>query len=571
MKIPNKLTCLFLLVVSGLTAGCNQTVDYPAEFALVDSLATYCQPEQALCILDSLKPSVSDVSEAIRHKYDLLYIKATDKAFRPFYTDSLILDVIRYYEKHPSHGQLAESYYYGGRVNTELGDATLAMQYYQKAYDVLKEMPDNAHILRLRSNVCSNIARTLHYLDSDSIGVPYILEALKCDSLMGERSLMVYEFRDLAYAAWEYGRLDSAEMYLEQARIIAFQIQDSVLFSLMQNEFANFYIDARKDYNRVIPLLYYLKNPYESNKSAAFYILSNYYYCTGQFSLAIPYYEQLLQMGTIYAKAMAYRRLAEYYIGQGEAARGLEYANAYVLTSDSVNHLAQSDKVLQLEYTYNYRLREKENDRLKAENKAAWYLLIFFIATAIILVVCALFILMYVHNKRKIAELNAQNAELQYAQVLLQLREHRRISQTLDECNKQLEQTNLNLKDQSEFNKQRIELEDKAVRASKVQNIFKDRIKYNQVLSPDDKAAIERDISEINPDFLQKLAGFCENEQERTLCLLLKYRLKLSEIASLMSCSPQNISKKRSAMYKRIFADTGNFSPRDGDRYIESL
>ena len=178
---------------------------------------------------------------------------------------------------------------------------------------------------------------------------------------------------------------------------------------------------------------------------------------------------------------------------------------------------------------------------------------------------------MYVHNKRKIAELNAQNAELQYAQVLLQLREHRRISQTLDECNKQLEQTNLNLKDQSEFNKQRIELEDKAVRASKVQNIFKDRIKYNQVLSPDDKAAIERDISEINPDFLQKLAGFCENEQDRTLCLLLKYRLKLSEIASLMSCSPQNITKKRSAMYKRIFADTGNFSPRDGDRYIESL
>ena len=288
MKIPNKLTCLFLLVVSGLTAGCNQTVDYPAEFALADSLATYRQPEQALCILDSLKPSVSDVSEAIRHKFDLLYIKATDKAYRPFYTDSLILDVIRYYEKHPSHGQLAESYYYGGRVNTELGDATLAMQYYQKAYDVLKEMPDNAHTLRLRSNVCSNIARTLHYLDSDSIGVPYILEALKCDSLMGERSLMVYEFRDLAYAAWEYGRLDSAEMYLEQARIIAFQIQDSVLFSLMQNEFANFYIDARKDYNRVIPLLYYLKNPYESNKSAAFSTLTKYYYNTGQFNLAIP-------------------------------------------------------------------------------------------------------------------------------------------------------------------------------------------------------------------------------------------------------------------------------------------
>ena len=76
------------------------------------------EPEEALSCLDSICPD--DLAEADRHYYDLLSIKANDKAYIDHTSDSLILDVLDYYAS-PDKENYPEALYYGGRVYSDLG------------------------------------------------------------------------------------------------------------------------------------------------------------------------------------------------------------------------------------------------------------------------------------------------------------------------------------------------------------------------------------------------------------------------------------------------------------------
>lgn len=67
--------------------------------------------------------------------FDLLKIRANDKAYIAHTSDSEILSVINYFENHDFNNLLPVAYYYGGRVYSDLGDAPQALEYFQKALD----------------------------------------------------------------------------------------------------------------------------------------------------------------------------------------------------------------------------------------------------------------------------------------------------------------------------------------------------------------------------------------------------------------------------------------------------
>jgi tetratricopeptide (TPR) repeat protein len=111
--------------------------------ALIDSLADV-NPDSA----DILKPTPSpSLKGGEKEVWELLRIKIDDKLYRPIthYRDT-ILQLIDYFERHPrvlprllgSTGP-ALPYLYAGRIYSDLGDAPQALDYYQRALDV---MPD---------------------------------------------------------------------------------------------------------------------------------------------------------------------------------------------------------------------------------------------------------------------------------------------------------------------------------------------------------------------------------------------------------------------------------------------
>lgn len=126
-----------VLILSFLTS-CHRSVRYPAELYVADSLAM-CNADRAVAYLDSLAPAMAQAPEPTLRYYQLLTIKARDKAFLPHPSDSLILAVLHYYEQGGDPRLLPEAYYYAGRVTRDLGDAPQAVDYFHAALDAIED------------------------------------------------------------------------------------------------------------------------------------------------------------------------------------------------------------------------------------------------------------------------------------------------------------------------------------------------------------------------------------------------------------------------------------------------
>ena len=111
-------------------------------------------PQTAIACLDSIDPK--QLSEADRHLFDLLTVKANDKAYIAHKSDSLIRDVISYYERHDKDPLYAEALYYGGRVYSDLGDYPTSLRYFQNALDMTPadENPDLRSRIAARQDGC---------------------------------------------------------------------------------------------------------------------------------------------------------------------------------------------------------------------------------------------------------------------------------------------------------------------------------------------------------------------------------------------------------------------------------
>ena len=149
--------------------------------ALCDS-----DPRLAMSMLDSI--DYMHLSSADRHRYDLLSIKSRDKAYVRHTSDSLILDVIEYYDGHRKFGLYPEALYYGGRVYSDIGDLPTALEYFQKAIDAT---PDNRKHLRFKLNVLNQTGRLLHSLRLDSAAIEYLEKSLILNDILKENDSRV--------------------------------------------------------------------------------------------------------------------------------------------------------------------------------------------------------------------------------------------------------------------------------------------------------------------------------------------------------------------------------------------
>ena len=80
--------------------------------------------------------------QATQMYYQLLTIKAKDKAYITHTSDSLIKNVVKYYEERKDRERLQETYYYAGRVYRDMGDEPQALEHLQKAIEKTKDCTD---------------------------------------------------------------------------------------------------------------------------------------------------------------------------------------------------------------------------------------------------------------------------------------------------------------------------------------------------------------------------------------------------------------------------------------------
>lgn len=173
-----------------LAIGCSKNQPDPRLIAAEAHI--YEDPKAAIEELERMNPEEYD--KADRRLYDLLMIKAADKAYVRHTSDSLILQTIDYFKSHGPKGRYSEALYYGGRVYSDMGDAPSALDYFHRS---LENLPEDSINSDFEGNVVSQMGRLLGDLKIYSEALKYLEKCLEIDISRKDSANLFYDYKIL--------------------------------------------------------------------------------------------------------------------------------------------------------------------------------------------------------------------------------------------------------------------------------------------------------------------------------------------------------------------------------------
>ena len=554
MKWPEPLLLIILLPLYFLSC---DSKPYPQVLQLADSLANTC-PDSAIVLLEQFKDSTHQESKEAQMYYQLLTIKARDKAYITHTSDSLILEVLHYYEKRKDKKHLPEAYYYAGRVYRDLGDAPQALEYFFKAIDASNACMN----YRLTSRIYSQIGTLYLYQEVYDKAHDVFVKAYQYDILAKDSISITYSLRDIGRTFSTLNKVDSAisEYYTK--------------LGMYQKAYQSMHI-AFEQINTI-------------NLAPRYCTAARYYYHTNQLDSATYYYTQLSLMNRYSYKAEGYQGLGYIARLKGEYKKALEYLDKDLAYTDSARNIIQTETVRKINSLYNYQLKEKENNRLKdmANNQKIWNIIFISFLISLILI----FAVYWQYHKRKKQEELAQQRRIkrmqeeQYNQSLACIEENRRQIKKLEQSLQSAESI------KSSLNQDLLNLQKKLIEKSNEQIIAKQEFReqgisilkkspiYHKFLEAEQGIKIKKEdwqelthsINEAYTDFTLRLLDLYPMKTiEMQVCLLIKIGVPPTQIAYITSHTKQAITSIRKRLYKKAFNMDG--SPEDWDIFISSM
>ncbi|MDE6096461.1 MAG: hypothetical protein K2G52_09765 [Muribaculaceae bacterium] len=309
--------------------------------------------------IDSLKKiNRETLDKENRHYYDFLSVKASDKAYIPHKSDTLIRSVVNYYSFDKDNPLYIESLYYAGRVYSDLGDKKLAFKYFRKALDLLPKKSGN---LWLRSRLLSQSGRLLNSLHLFERARPYLREAININEIRKDTVNLSFNNQLLGSILMHDNRLDSAFIHIRKAYTLSENL------SVPHKAFMRMYMAAVNiNSGNVDSALYYIR-PYTldsiwlDEKSLALSYATEIYLKAGIPDTAYIYAKQLINTDDLLNKKTGYRLLLfselESYIPRDSLKY---YYKEYRYILDKYYNNRENDAAI-LQYTqYNYEFHERK-------------------------------------------------------------------------------------------------------------------------------------------------------------------------------------------------------------------
>ena len=521
--------------------------------------------------------------EDARMEERLRKIQAADKAFVVQESTDEIDSIVHYFEKHPSKELLPLSYYYAGRIYSDLEDAPQALDYFQK---VLECEPQDSLAALAHSQMGSLLLRQRMVTAS----IEHVQAAYEYDVQQADTTGMIFDLRDMgnAFRCTE-DEVDSCLTYYEEALRLATEQGDTLMQEELKGSIAVYLIQTdslQAAWQLLHPLLVDINQRDASSASTLRSIAAEYYLKTGNTDSACIFFEQLTESGTLYAKQEAYRQLAKHSLAKGDLQKAADLLLNYEKYTDSIAITMQTEALSQADALFNYRLWERENQRLmKTMTKTKTIA-----AGAIGLLLLGGFTMLFLHerNKRKhIAQLLRMERmkevqEQQYKRSLAFIEENEKKMKELEEQMEKTGQENTLLRktiqklkyanELASIQMQEHQQADKQVKSSSIYQRIQILLNNKESIGMNDKIwkELEEVVEQAHNGFLKRVEDLCPlNWQERNLCLLLKAGFSPSNIAILTAHSKQSISSTRSRLYERTFIEKG--TPSQWDEFILSI
>lgn len=541
------------------------------------------RPDSAITLLDSLDAAI--LSEADRHYFDFLTIKARDKAYVRHTSDSLILDVIDYYSSHETKEMLPWALYYGGRVHSDLGDYPSAIRYFQDALDLL---PPDTKERNLRASTLSQIGQLLCDLRLYEQAIPYIQMPITQDSITADSLNLMLDTDLLAAANLNLKNYTEAERGFRIAKRIAERISPQDVHR--ENMFLATIKYHLHDYDSALILIRHVPDKiHPLDRSTAIAHAARIYNKTGPQDTALIYAREIIANENSDNFRTAYRILFSSEIIKDMPEDSLlKYIHNFDTRIEKFLNKFGEKSTIQQNALYNYQLHDRQ--RRKAEksrdNFQKWlYLSLFFITllTAVILYL----------KKRN------QNSLIRLNEALDRLRAVRETIDTNNskdnnpshsaESNKLLER-NLQISEKYErekvaelLRKECLEFQELGklknsflidISNSDIYRQIQDRIIHEKAISEQSDlwSDLENSVNDNSKEFkyrLLLLAGGAISPSEFHLALLIKCGFTPSQVAILSGKSKATISYRRKKLCMRFFKQ--KLSTEAFDEIIRSL
>ena len=540
---------LLVVVLSiAILSSCSRGPQYPAVLETADSLA-YVNPDSAVALLRSVEAEMTASQPAVRHLYDLMTLKAQDKADLPLTSDSLILDILQYYEHGGDPNKLPEAYYYAGRVYRKLGDAPKAIDFFKKAQMMLAEL-DLRKLPAVNANRYEKLKGTIMAQEGYLFRNQHLYrESLDCfrdafdlDSLANDTVGMLFDLSDLGYVLTAARDNEQALHYFDLAAKMAEAYGDSLRLENIILQKCHCLVKLKRYVEVADYLLSFSPRLTRSNSEVYCTVFGEYFWKIGESEKAVPYFKRLYESGSIYSRSNAALWFSDYEMKRGNAKEAMRYMADFSNYQQELRKLRNEEVVALTNSLYNYHLREQENLRLKSAQRIHKQTIMSLSMIAFFLI-CSLIALgqyMRIRQRRN----NSREKQLRYLLDLMQA--------------------------DKEKHQHTIESEAASLRNTEIHQTINNKCNHNQGMTTKDWEDVENALRSIAPNFITNLRSVYDfSEIEWHVSLLIKLGFSAPDIAIATNHSQQSIYSIRRRLYKKVFPQGSEF--KDWNDFLNSI
>ena len=575
---------IYLLLILLILASCAGNRKYDDLMQRADSIMNVNDDSAKVAIrmLDGVKSQLPEFSQSQKMRYELLRHKAMNKACITFTSDSVMKEVVDYYDHHGSANERMLANYVLGCVYRDLHEAPMALEYYNKATeqaDTTAADCDYGTLYRVYSQMGFLFSKQyLLYQELNAFDKAEKYAYLAKDTF---NAIVNYQNQGEVYDF--LGKKDS---------VIAINLLAAKLFKKHGNDYAaaiafgcnyNYYIEKKDSINAKKAFEAYNSTGYEGNSNyedAKAYVLclkGTYYMFTGQLDSACYILQQSLKFCKSFSnKAATTKALAHYYAKVNQPSLAMKYALQSSEYNDSDLIGARKTQLQQMQAMYDYGRNQEiaKNAEQKAERSTRMNYMIVLSCVILFLLLSYIYRKQLALKKKKIAV-----SKKLYEDCLLKLK------RLQDEKAKLVAENDNKLahvitEKENTINKLKAEINDIQERysLSSISNVelslmdssICKKIKFIEVhprkkMSDEDWKELADTVEKTIPNFIPRLKNKL-NDKDYQICLLIRLGFSTSLIARLLGLSDAAISKSRKTMLKKLCGKIGK--PKEFDEYV---
>ncbi len=536
---------------------------------LADSLMEE-EPDTAYTLLKRDSVLVQKASKANRMRFALLKTQAEDKLFMHHKSDSLIREVVAYYEKHGNAKEQVQAYYLLGRVYHDLHLYGSALSAFEKVEEM--KIKSDSVISCYKAQAATWSGAIYEEKSLDSIALRFRKQAYSEAKAAGNKELLVYTSRDIGRSLAILGDNQQAVTCYCEAIKYAKTPLNAYLYNMVSEELAYVYIrsgklrEARKALST--PIVDGERQDYVSRYS----IWAFYYERLGMPDSSIMYYQKAIVHASGGEKRAIFSSLSDAYETVGAQEEAFRYARLALNLTDTLEDMQALEtrdfvgKVMQNMEIQRYNTKlERERDQLN--------LLILTIALCVI-TACIVVAKYYKGRREKQRERERKLKKMMESkeqESLSVIEEGRILVQKLEnELSSTSERLTKTQRELLEVKAEMLRSDNKRRLAKKKQaELLESEFIHSAIYCKfhDPKSAIdmmdfnslEDSLNEVYDGFVIKLRELYPaiRSNEMQICCLLKIKVLSKVMCNIISCRPNTLSMAKSRLFKKITGKDG--------------